>query len=132
MKKRLLVIILLAIVLESAIFSASKYNSLSLYLTGGVGVDTTRPYVSYPSDPSFHREGIAIKGGVDGYINEEDGKNFGFAFRFGSSIPFLVSSDNAGYPGKAMSLSFGGGIINRYRHCDNMDLTLSALLTLST
>ena len=113
MKKRLLVIILLAVILESAIFSASKYNSLSLYLTGGVGVDTTRSYVSYPSGPSFHREGIAIKGGVDGYINEEDGKNFGFAFRLRSSIPFLVSSGNDGYPGKAMSLSLGGGIIFR-------------------
>ena len=132
MKKKLLVIILLAVVLESAIFSASKYNSLSLYLRGGVGVDTIRPFVSYPSNPSFHREGIAIKGGVDGYINEEDGKNFGLAFRLGSSIPFLVSSDNAGYPGKAMSLSFGGGIIFRARPWDYMDLTLSALLNLST
>src|SRR5574344_1508762 len=113
MKKRLLMIILFAAVLESAIFSASKYNSLSLYLTGGVGVDTIRPYVSYPSNPSFHREGIAIRGGVDGYINEEDGKNFGFAFRFGSSIPFLVSSDNDGYPGKAISMSIAGGIIFR-------------------
>ena len=62
----------------------------------------------------------------------EDGKNFGFTFRLGASIPFLVSSGNDGYPGKAMSLSFGGGIIFRARPWDYMDLTLSALLNLST